>query len=287
MNKLCRCVLLLILLLQTRLANAEVTIFQNGTSPFSMGLADGETILLPPEYWIEESDFSFVFSAGKDGPCGFYDKASGCLHPAEFDFVDDFYSTDPDAPVLVGKDGYYGYVNRHNMELAIPLVYQSLHDFSEFENGYAIIGKEPFTLSGGRGYVLIDRDGKEISFPSGYEPYVLPDEDRVCIIDPATGLLGWANIEGMVIIPPEYEGFGGYSEGYISYCQGGKWGHMDVTGTIILPPTFELYYDAEDDECPWGYYFEEGIATLRLASEDGGWQEIQIDYEGNCLPEVD
>lgn len=284
MNKLCRCVLLLILLLPTQLANAEVTIFQNGASPFSMGLADEEMILLPPEYWIEETEFSFVFSAGVDGPYGFYDKTSGCLHPAEFDSVDDYYSTDPDAPVLVGKDGYYGYVNRHNTELAIPLIYQSLHDFSEFENGYAIIGKEPFTLSGGNGYVLLDHDGKEISFPSGYEPYVLPIGDRVAIVDPATGLLGWANLEGVVIIPPEYEGFGEMSEGYISYCQGGKWGHMDASGTIILPPTFELYYDEEDPEGPWGYYFEGGIATLRLVSEDEGWQEIQIDYEGNCIP---
>lgn len=138
----------------SKYAYADVTIFQNGASLFSMGLADGDKVVLPPQYWIEEDEYSFYFSSGIEGLYGFYDKASGCLHPVEYDFIGDDCFTEPDAPVLVGKDGYYGYVYRDKCEIVIPMIYQSYGEYSQFQNGYAIIGKEPFTLAGGNGFVL-------------------------------------------------------------------------------------------------------------------------------------
>lgn len=276
----------LMLIIYYNSAVAEVTIYQNGDAQFSMGLRKGDRIILPPVYWVrEESDYTIWFSAGPNGPYGFYDKASDCLHPAEFDYVSDDMSKDPEAPVLVGVDGYYGYVHRDKCEIAIPLTYLSCGDYSEFENGYAIIGKGPFTLAGGSRFVLIDLKGNEIIFPGEYEPYTLPTSDGLLVlIDPSSGLLGIGDTTGNVVVLPAYEGIGGIHEGYISYCVNDLWGHMDTSGRIIIPPTYELYYDEEDIYCPWGYRFTDGVATLRLSSTDGSWHEVKIDYEGNYVP---
>ncbi len=271
---------LTILALLTCSASAEVTIYQDGPGNHSKGLRDGDKIILPAEYWIEETAYSYIFVGGVDRKSGFYDKASGCLHPAEFDFVDDFFSNDPEAPVFVGKDGYYGYVYRNRCEIAIPLRYQSYGDFSEFENGYAIIGKNPGTPAGGSGMVLINRQGEEISFPNGYEAYSLPEGELVWVRDPETHLLGLCTLEGEIIAPPIYEYLGPISEGYACYCKDGKWGHMDMTGEIILPPTYKLYYD--EDYAP-GYSFHNGIAPLLTVTDTGEMQQIVIDVKGNII----
>lgn len=278
--------LLIALILSNNFATAEVTIYQNGDSQFSMGLREGDRVILPPVYWVrEESEYTIWYSAGVNGPYGFYDKASGCLHPAEFDYVSDDMSNDSTAPVLVGLDGYYGYVYRDRCEIAIPLKYQTCGDYSEFENGCAIIGKYTYVHENGCQFMLIDRYGNEIIFPEDYEPFSLPTADGLLIlINPQTGLLGIGDTTGQVVVSPIYEGIGGISEGYISYCIQGKWGHMDTLGTIILPPTYELYYDPEDIDCPWGYHFKNGVATLWLSSKDGSWHEVKIDYEGNLIP---
>ena len=95
---------------------------------YAAGEADEDPLADVPAHlqhyrYVEETPLSYVF-VNEAGKQGFYDKASGFTLDPVYDEIYDLACTDPQYPILVGKDGFYGYVNRKNGEVVIPLRYE-------------------------------------------------------------------------------------------------------------------------------------------------------------------
>ena len=83
------------------------------------------------EYWI------FIIE-NESGLLGYYDTKSGYYKEPEYDSISD--NSDYDAPLLVKKDGLWGYISRTTGEVVIPLQFTADSAYSDFQNGYAVIG---------------------------------------------------------------------------------------------------------------------------------------------------
>jgi len=87
------------------------------------------------------------------------------------------------------------------------------------------------------------------------------------IVDDSTGHIGFANMEGLIVIPPKYffvnpfkQGFATFNEGgkieyddEYKYILGGKWGYIDKKGKVVFPAIFD---NASS--------FEEGKAEIKI-----------------------
>lgn len=69
---------------------------------------------------------------------------------------------------------------------------------------------------------------------------------------------GVIDLNGNTIIPPKYDDFSFFSQGYASYMREGKWGHLDTLGVEIIPPTYDERY-----------YFTEGLAKVKKGNKYG------------------
>ena len=270
-------------------AQAEIEVFQE-ESTGEYGLKDGNVVLLPAEYYITETDNGLSYSIYdlKTKKLGFCDKASGFIQTPIYDELFDLLTVEPSYPMLVGNEGQYGYIDRTTGKVKIPLRYRAYCEYSEFVNGYAIIGETPPCMEWDDGYeqfVLIDLQGNTTIFPEGYIPFSHVADGTVVvykrfdIIDALYTeniiLYGLGTVDGRVLVEATYDFIGDFQEGYAPICRDGLWGHIDPRGTEVVKPMYKL-----NEEEQWeGYYFQNGIAKLCL--EDGS--VICIDYEGNII----
>jgi hypothetical protein len=90
------------------------------------------------------------------------------------------------------------------------------------------------------------------------------------------GKYGYIDKIGRMVIPPQYDDAGKYSEGLaavrvylvISGQHSGKWGYIDKTGQMVIPPQ---YY--------WAYNFSEGLAAVEVQMDKWGF----IDQTGKMV----
>lgn len=108
-----------------------------------------------------------------------------------------------------------------------------------------------------RGFWAIDTKGQELfqafSFDNGPD-YV--KEGLFRMVD-SSGKIGYANMQGEIVIQPQYDGAGQFRDGLAFICQGcivekimpggehwrwanGRWGFIDKTGQVVIP----IEYDA-------------------------------------------
>jgi hypothetical protein len=78
-------------------------------------------------------------------------------------------------------------------------------------------------------------------------------EGLIRIVDDSTGLIGFADMEGHIVISPKYffaypfeQGLSAFNEGgkkekmdEYHYTAGGKWGFIDKKGEVVFPPVFD------------------------------------------------
>ena len=70
-----------------------------------------------------------------------------------------------------------------------------------------------------------------------------------------TGYIDWT---GKVVIPPEYDGGGDFSEGFAAVYKNGKWGYIDKTGKEVVPFSYEITQK-----------FSEGLAAVMKNNKIG------------------
>ena len=50
--------------------------------------------------------------------------------------------------------------------------------------------------------------------------------------------MGFKDLSGKVVIPPQFDDVGYFSEGLAPVRIGEKWGYIDKTGKIVIPPKY-------------------------------------------------
>ncbi len=73
-----------------------------------------------------------------------------------------------------------------------------------------------------------------------------------------TGKWGYIDRTGRIVINPQFEEAGDFSEGLARVKAGGKWGYVDRTGRFLINPQFE---EAGD--------FSQGLARVKLGGKWG------------------
>ncbi len=69
------------------------------------------------------------------------------------------------------------------------------------------------------------------------------------------GKWGYMNKKGRVVIRPEWDYVGRYSEGLAGVREGDKWGFIDVSGMVVIKPRFEGVGEFSEGLAPvgWGH----------------------------------
>lgn len=165
---------------------------------------------------------------------GFFDVTTGYFSGFIFHRNQDiWYCCEESDLVRVSIDGtYYGYVNTTNGELQIPYVFTG-ECFSGFVGGYTIDQRDDT-------YIVFNEKGDIVPLPDELVPVSLGD--LITVRDKESGLFGFADYNGNCIISPQYEDVSTHLNGYASFLQDGKWGHIDRMGNICCSPKYDNEY---------------------------------------------
>jgi hypothetical protein len=68
---------------------------------------------------------------------------------------------------------------------------------------------------------------------------------------------GFIDTSGNVVVPPKYNQVENFVDGLAKVRTGQRWGLVDKTGAVIIKPTFEWIYD-----------FQDGIAKVKIDGEE-------------------
>jgi hypothetical protein len=77
-------------------------------------------------------------------------------------------------------------------------------------------------------------------------PLDLKDDELTPIKDPQTGLWGYADGNGKIVIPCEWEDAYEFSEGLARIYKNGGYGFIDRSGTVVIPRRFLFAGDFKD-----------------------------------------
>jgi hypothetical protein len=158
----------------------------------------------------------------------------------------------------------YGYVDLMD-KVKIPFEYSIIFN-SEFTDSIAFVG----IIENGKGKIkAIDRNNRKLFTVFNYDngpDYV--KEGLFRIQDDSIGYIGFADMDGNIIIPTHFFYADSFSEGFAAFnvggkiepideehdaIVGGKWGYIDKTGKEIFPAIFDKAFP-----------FEEGKAKVQI-----------------------
>ncbi len=108
------------------------------------------------------------------------------------------------------------------------------------ENNY-VSNSERLFASEGTGYKMLDSSGNTVS-DDLYENARLFIDGTAAAVQ-QNGKWGFVNINGEIVIKPEYEDARSFNNGFAAVKRDGKWGFIDTQNNMIIEPTFE---DARD-----------------------------------------
>lgn len=181
---------------------------------------------------------------GDESSMGFFDAASGFFFGIHENWsVGWFYSESDLIPAVNLSDadntqGLMGYVNRRNGELVIPFQYEADSEFCLFHDGVTVVyypeefegGEEPGHLIDEQGNPVPLDDGIEIVFGAGV------DSGRILVQDKATGLYGYIDTKGRLVIPAVYPDSYGFDSGraWVAFSEAEQ-GVIDPDGNEIVP----------------------------------------------------
>ncbi len=265
--------------------------------------------VLPPEYSLDAGDGGFYYG-GRDTGIWYVDRSNAPENESVgfFDIPSGYFSglrwreiwswcSDSNLIAVYDKDLKAGYVSRSTGEQVLPCVYYSLNA-SNFYEGVASVAytdDEGFPIDDT--FFLIDEQGNIISLPEGINACYgqSASQGRIAIQDQATKLYGFADLQGHVVIAPQYVGVEDFCEGYAAvYFREGDAGYVDLAGNV-LARGFERAYSFENGSAEVilngetayigcngqvkpgaeGKYpfMDNGLAWVRLYPERKSWEE--------------
>ena len=279
----------------------NVSKFQNGFSQIDCGFLKKGIININKEYilpahqydvWLEEDGDSLYFNViGPDFNWYIADKKGGMIGSICDSILGGFCN----GLCAVKKNGQWGYMNR-NGKLVIDTVYDFARVFTE--DGIARVrkGKEEFFIDK-NGHKLFDVEHHLTGFNCNRAAVIMNGEK--CIVDRAGKKIcsidadkirpfdaennmaviikdGHASIidtMGNTILNTHYEDIGYFIGGVAPVMKDNKIGFIDMSGTEIISPSFEIYT-----------LHKKEYAIRALANyESGVWAYSYYDLQGNLI----
>lgn len=266
---------------------AAVEIEDDTVNPYTCGIIDQSGKYVIEAVYITDEGYSGGYYGGKDtgitwisnvdGESGFFDNASGFFSGFQWG---------EDVPPWVGEDrlilvtakgGDYksngGYADRATGELVIPYQYDNVSS-QQFQEGFAWVEKHNPETGEATGFIF-DVTGTPLNLPGRVLPIEQGcfQEGRLRVVDEATGLYGFADAAGMLVIAPQFEDANDFNGGYASVKVNGLWGHIDRNGQWVCKPRFV---------CNEGYTFINDRAVVQLENACG-----VINAKGDLLFQLD
>lgn len=207
------------------------------------------------EIVIKNQEESFPFSEGllrvkMNDKYGYVDKRGANAIPTTFDWADDF--SEGLASVVIGSEK--GYIDKTG-QIVIRHQAKGAWKFSEglarvyfFGDGGGFIDKA--------GKIAINRIGEDFS-------------DGLSLVGDITSKTGFMDRTGKTVIESKFDLAEPFSDGlaqvFVKTSYGYKYGYIDRSGTIVVPPEF----DDPCGNCPLDSRFSEGLAAASLGPKGG------------------
>lgn len=193
---------------------------------------------------------------GDESAMGFFDGESGFFSGIHKDMsIGWFYSESDLIPVVNLSDtdntqGMMGYVNRRNGEQVIPFQYEADPEFCLFHDGVTVV-YYPEEFEEERAGHLINEQGKPVPLDDGIEIVFGAgiNSGRILVQDKATGLYGYIDTKGRLVIPAVYLNSYGFDadRAWVAFNETEQ-GVIDPDGNEIVPRNLihgVLRYDHE------------------------------------------
>lgn len=246
---------------------------------------EGHVILKPFAY--ADQGYDGYYYGGKDtgviwfydmknDTAGYFDVMTGRFSGMQYDVSGSLFMIDDK---MIGvtdvQSGLLGYVNRQTGELVIPYQYDSWNS-GTFSEGFAYVclpgendEEEP------QDYLMIDETGNQLLPPAGTKITTRSrfSEGLCAVEDECTGLIGFMDAAGALVIEPKYTGAYGFSEGCCAVLRDGRWLGIDKAGNEIIDPRFDT-----------GFTFHGGVACVNeekgfMVMRPDGWYDFAwLDY---------
>ncbi|MDO4896865.1 MAG: WG repeat-containing protein [Moraxella sp.] len=136
--------------------------------------------------------------------------------------------------IAVKSNKNWGYIDKKG-RLVIALKYGSAFGF---ENGLAKVHNHGSLLDDTLKVGLVDLSGKEIFTPTYQSIHVMDDK---VLFNTSSNLDGVADLNGNIIIEPEYVNISGFHDGYarFSMLNHELYGYLDETGQEVIEPQYQ------------------------------------------------
>lgn len=239
-------------------------------------------VIVEPAYTIDEGYDGFYYGGKDEGTMvlmsdentmGFFNVANGYFSGMKYMEVANgaeeglIQVVEPNPE----NSGLMGYADVMTGEMVIPFMYSNdTSAASAFSGGYATVQIE--SENGDLETFLIDKQNNRIPMPQGYEPCygVSVCEGMVSVMDLKTGLCGYADLQGNLIIDAKYSGTYAFEQGVGLVYQDETPSYIDKQGNPVEKPESAK---------------EEATGTpLELKMNDDGTETAQIvDGQGNVL----
>ena len=197
---------------------------------------------------------------------GFFDIQSGCFSGLKWKSIWPWVSDSRLIPVI--DDTYRaGYADRITGELVIPCLFFST-DPSVFREGVAPVAYEDEEGDASE-FFLIDETGADIPLPEGIHAIYGHGASggRIAITDDEK-LLGFADLQGHVVIEPQFTYVGSFSEGFaeVQFPEQ-DWGIIDREGTILTRGIIAQHWS--------GPHFNNGYRTEKTGANTYSLLDMQ------------
>ncbi len=270
--------------------------------PINDGIIDSSgAFALPPQYTVEsgwydgwgtfgtwDKGYYIVSQADGAGPSGFFDVRSGFFSGLLFEKVWSAYGEGDLIPVVEtrGDIPYLGYAERTSGKLVLPYEYY-LYDGAEapsFDEGVAVMAhvagfdeEACETVPGD--YFLLTAQGETIALPEGIlpMPFHAMSEGLIFVKDQETDLIGYADKQGSIVIPPQFERAEAFQQGRARVTfPDGRYALIDREGRILLREEDERFSVA------MAPYTAEATRPLYAIKDQNG-QYGYIDAQGHTV----
>ena len=192
---------------------------------------------------------------------GYIDKTGKEIIPFKYESALDFSEG---LAAVQDINDKWGFIDK-NGKVVIDFIYDIVSPFSE---GLARMGN--YNDNGGFNYVLIDKNGKNVTGLSSYFTYFFGYfSEGLAYAYGNVGLWGFIDKSGKTVIDFKYNVAVSFSEGLAAVQNiNDKWGFIDKDGNEVIP---FIYYDVRS--------FSEGLAAVKDINDKWGF----IDKSGNAI----
>ncbi len=204
--------------------------------------------------------YNDVYLIGKDGLYGWFDPESGYISGLCWEHVE---SWDDSPYVIAGVGDRCTFVHRATGERLLPLMDMFTFGFSD-ERAMCWLDKE-------KRFLIVDQEGRIIQLPEGVKADADAYACGLLIVQGDNGLYGYVDVEGRVVIEPQYEDVDFFTDGYAVVQKDGEKLLIDRENRVI----------AQGWDYVCGLWADDGIAVAR----ENGWAVLNQDgMERFCVP---